>query len=123
MHIDLNYNLIGERIQLERKKKKLTQAQLAERTGFSVNYIGCIECGSKRGSFHAYFKIVSALGIGFDTILEDVLPKPEYTADDELLKAFHSLSSVDRKLILKIINEIANAHNVSAFRPGYYGRP
>lgn len=109
---NINYNLIGERIRIERKKQKLTQAQLAEQTGLSTNYIGCIECGSKQGSFHAYFEIVSALGIRFDTILTDVLPKPKDSSEeDDILKIFRLMGSVDRKLLLKLAEDVYNAHN------------
>lgn len=109
---NINYARIGENIQTERKKKRITQAKLAEMTDLSTNYIGCIECGSKQGSFQTYCKIVSALGIRFDAILDNVLPKPEDDSiENQLLDSFHILSSTDRKLVLKIIEEINNAHN------------
>lgn len=105
----VNHYLIGERIQLERKKKKLTQAQLAEQANLSTNYIGCIECGSKSGSFNAYFKIVSALGIGFDRILADVFIPEQSKEEAELLKIFHLLNKTHQALVLKILKDIQDA--------------
>lgn len=44
----LDYKLIGHRIHILRKRQKLSQAALAESTGYSVPYISHIETGIKR---------------------------------------------------------------------------
>lgn len=47
----MRYKEIGLKIAYYRKKKGLTQAQLAERVGKSTNYIGLIERGNNGKSF------------------------------------------------------------------------
>ena len=45
------------------KKRGMTQAQLAEKTGLAQNYISQINTGSRHGSIDAIQKIADALGI------------------------------------------------------------
>lgn len=47
----MKYKEIGLKIAYYRKKKGLTQAQLAEKVGKSTNYIGLIERGNNGKSF------------------------------------------------------------------------
>ena len=50
----VDYSLLGTRIRLKRKEMGITQAEMAERCGVSVPFIGHIERGSRapqRGEF------------------------------------------------------------------------
>ena len=61
-------NLIkyGKRLKELREKNKLTQAELAEKIGFSTNFIGMIERGERNTTTDNIFKIAYALNISVE---------------------------------------------------------
>lgn len=59
---------IGKRIAELRKAKGLTQAQLAEKTGFPRSNIGRIETGKYSVGLDVLAKIASALGASVELI-------------------------------------------------------
>ena len=66
----INYQRIAEKIRKIRTIKKLTQADLAELTGFAVSHISHLETGRKRTSLDALIRIANALGVTVDQLLE-----------------------------------------------------
>jgi len=63
--------LVGRNVQRIRKKKGLTQEQLAEISGFSQQYISGLEQGRRNPTVVTLYELVSALGV---THLELVRP-------------------------------------------------
>lgn len=61
---------LGERIQEARKKKNLTQDQLAEIIGVSTRYIGFIEQGQRSPSIKTADKIARVLNIKLSQLFE-----------------------------------------------------
>lgn len=61
---------IGARIAELRKAKGLTQAQLAEKTGFSQSNIGRIETGRYSVGLDVLAKIADALGATVELVTE-----------------------------------------------------
>jgi transcriptional regulator with XRE-family HTH domain len=61
---------IGARIAELRKAKGLTQAQLAEKTGFSQSNIGRIETGRYSVGLDVLTKIADALGATVELVTE-----------------------------------------------------
>lgn len=62
---------IGKRIAELRKAKGLTQAQLAEKTGFSQSNIGRIETGRYSVGLDVLAKIAEALGASVELISKE----------------------------------------------------
>lgn len=60
---------IGEIIKQQRLEKALTQAELAEASGVSTNYIGDIENGRKIMGLDVFFRLTEALDIRPDYLL------------------------------------------------------
>ena len=56
-------NFLAEQIRYHRKRKNLTQAQLAEKVDLSVQHISRIESGCYIPSLKSFFMIVSVLDI------------------------------------------------------------
>ncbi|HVZ67047.1 MAG TPA: helix-turn-helix transcriptional regulator [Patescibacteria group bacterium] len=54
---------IANRIRRLRKKKELTQEQLAEKVRVSTTHIGLVETGKRRASLKTLQRIASALGV------------------------------------------------------------
>ena len=70
----LKYQLIGKRIQEERKKLGITQLELAERIGISKSYITKIEAANcdKSFSLEVIFDICETLGVPIETIFKNI---------------------------------------------------
>lgn len=60
---------IGERIRAERKKKRISQKELAERAGISNTYLSDIEVGRTDPSLKTLEKISRAMGISMKELL------------------------------------------------------
>ena len=85
--MNLDYKMIGKRIQKRRKKSKLTQEQLAERTDRSPAFIGHIERGTRKMSLETLCEIALALNCPTDEILGLPLLKADKNASAQELLA------------------------------------
>lgn len=83
MNIELSYQLIGKRLRAARKKRNLTQEQIAEKVDLSAQHISGIECGSAPVSLPALVRLCNALDTTPDEILMDNLKQatPIYLRD------------------------------------------
>lgn len=96
--------LIGNRIREARKRKGLTQEQLAEIADISVTFLGEIERNKKLPGLYIFTRIVIALDVSADYILRDILPSGQPYVDDETVKRLRRLSPKHRKMINEIID-------------------
>lgn len=107
----MDYLKIANRIRQKRMELSLTQEQLAEKAGITLNFLGCIECGNKRGSFETYIKIANALDTTLDSLLQDLMPAAKDNVDrQELLHYFDKLSSADKSFIIKMTADLYMSH-------------
>ena len=85
--MNVNFKLIGKRIQEVRKQQAMTQAELAALTDMSDSYISCIETAKKQASLESLIRISNALGITVDELLSgNQLHTPtDYQTDIDLL--------------------------------------
>jgi DNA-binding XRE family transcriptional regulator len=60
----------GECLRAERKKRELTQAEVAERAGISLNYEGDLERGLKMPSLEAVIRLAKALDLTVAQFME-----------------------------------------------------
>lgn len=67
----MDYKRLGNRIREERKRLKLTQAQLAEDIDISDTYMGAIERGERSLTLDTLVRLVNRLGITVDYLLAD----------------------------------------------------
>jgi len=67
--MSLNFKLIGLRVKESRLQKRMSQAELAERTDLSVSFISHIETAKKRASLESLVRIANALEITVDNML------------------------------------------------------
>ena len=65
----INYLLLGKKIKEIRRRKKLSQYNLAERVNVSPPYISRIECGKNRISLELLVKVCEALETSIAEIL------------------------------------------------------
>jgi len=80
-----------------RKKKKLSQTELAERVGVHYNHIGRYERGLSRPSADTLKKLADILGVSSDFLLEGSTEEAAKASfeDRELLRLFHEVQRLD----------------------------
>jgi transcriptional regulator with XRE-family HTH domain len=62
---------VGMRVRLARVARRLSQAQLGERSGFTRVTVGSLERGDHPASVLAYVKVARALGVPLAELLAD----------------------------------------------------
>ena len=67
--MQLNYIVLGQRIQKIRKSKHISQAVLSAMIDKSAGYISYLECGTKVMSLETFVSIANALEVSTDTLL------------------------------------------------------
>lgn len=65
----MDYVQFGHRVRIRRKALHLTQENLAELVGVSVQFIGHIERGTRKLSVETLCSLCKALGVGSDELL------------------------------------------------------
>ena len=70
----MDTNAVGERIQIAREERCMTQRELAEVVGCTPQHISVIECGTKTPTLEIFVTIAAALRVPADVLLQDVLP-------------------------------------------------
>ncbi|MFA6989582.1 MAG: helix-turn-helix transcriptional regulator [Candidatus Gastranaerophilaceae bacterium] len=63
MSFKIFYKKLGKRIKYLREEKDLTQEQLAEKVGLSLDFIGKIEVAISKPSVDTLIKIIKALNV------------------------------------------------------------
>ena len=63
LHMNISATDFGKKIKEAREKKKLTQAEVAQKVGLNTNYYAVIERGEVTTSIENIEKICKALGI------------------------------------------------------------
>ncbi len=121
---------IGERIKELRKKKGLTQKDLAERVGFSYVNISQLENSRKNPKLETIRKIAAALDVSMNELLDenwDTFTPQEYAADflaeavstvmtaantleksmeDHLLQSYSKLNNKGKQEAIKRVDEL-----------------
>ena len=96
--MNLDYKMVGKRIQKRRKKCRLTQEQLAELTNRSPAFIGHIERGTRKMSLETLCELSLALKCPTDELLGIKLYKTEsYASARELLALAHALAKAEEQ--------------------------
>lgn len=67
--MDTFRKLIGKKIRSIRKEKGLTQVELAEKAQLMYQYVGAVERGSRNISLDSLERIITALDVDFEEIL------------------------------------------------------
>jgi transcriptional regulator with XRE-family HTH domain len=92
-----------ERLRARRKALGLTQEQLAERSGFSTNYIARLEIGSSIPSLSTLNRLSKALRIEIQDLLANEL---QPTDSDDICASL--LSSLDDREIEYVLSQLRN---------------
>ena len=99
----MDISSVGNYIRKYRESKGLRQADLAEKSGLSPNYIGALERGEKIPSLESLVNILNALDISADMALCDVVTKACQVKTTQLSEEIDVLDYEERSTIYDII--------------------
>ena len=99
---------LGKRIQKCRKKKGLTQEQLAERVALSRNYLSAVERGVNAVSLEKLIEIINCLDCSADEIFMDVINKGYAVKATMLTEKIEQLPRDEQERIFEIIETLLN---------------
>jgi transcriptional regulator with XRE-family HTH domain len=99
----MDLKAVGQRIQLARIDKKLTQEQLADRVGLTPSHISIIERGEKATKIDNFVAIANELEVSADSLLVDVLTNSVESVENEL---WEIISEKPKEEQLRIINAV-----------------
>lgn len=94
---------IGKRIYKKRKEMRLTQEELADRSGLSQSFLACIERGEKGPGFDSIIRISCALETSTDYLLMGILSREE---SDYIHTLFKLMDETQRKEATEIMRRI-----------------
>ena len=118
----LNYQNIGRRIKLFRKRRGLTQNELAEVIGKSPVYISYLESGVKGLSLETFVDIANALHSSADALLTGNLHSARSQASEEFKDLLGDCTLKERRIILDsahAIKAIIREHAVFGEESGF----
>jgi transcriptional regulator with XRE-family HTH domain len=94
------YGVVGGRVRSQRRRKHLTQQQLADSVGLSRASIANIEGGRQKVLLHQIYELASALGVEPTALLPAALQRTDV---NEMLSNIPGLSEDGREWIKKIV--------------------
>ena len=107
--MNVDYKMIGERIQRARKSRNMTQDVLAERLDVSVGYVSQVERGITKISLDLLGAISSALDYDIAYFVsESAINHSEYM-ESEISSELKKMDGRKKKLIIDIIKKV-NEH-------------
>ncbi len=101
----MNYELLGKKIREQRKLKKYTLEQLAEKLDVSTTFIGQIERAKGIPSLETLVKIANVLEVSIDSLVfEDLNTKSGTTHfANKIIELTENFTPKEKDLILKNI--------------------
>jgi transcriptional regulator with XRE-family HTH domain len=108
-HID-KYRQLGLKISYYRKLRGITQEQLAERAGISVNTLSRLECGQSSTSINKFRRILLALDADANYLIGlEVSKVKEAGGDEQVFLRFRHLEDEDQKVVAKTMIALLDA--------------
>lgn len=99
----MNTKAVGERIQIAREERCMTQRGLAEAVGCTPQHISAIERGVKSPTLETFVAIATTLKVSADVLLQDVMPDWWETWEKEIDRVLAPLLPHVRAYIRKQI--------------------
>ena len=107
MAFELDSNNFKIRLKEVRKTRKLTQQELAAKTGIPVTSIAHFESGSRKPSLENFYKLIVVLNVSADYILGRS-EKMSASGVDPIMNTLQKLPEIERRMIEKFIASLEN---------------
>ena len=104
--MQLNYIVLGQRIQKIRKNKHISQADLAVKASVSLPLISNIERGKTRMQLETFVKVAEALQVSADHLLRADVPEVKTIYQGEFAELLEDCSASEMETILNIVREV-----------------
>ena len=101
--MNLNFSNIGKRIQATRIENKISQKQMAEYLGISINYISHLENGKVNIELQNFVKICDFLNISIYDVLNEKNENIINYMDKELYELIIKCNMEKQKLICNMV--------------------
>lgn len=95
---------MGDRIKDTRKKRGLTQENLAEKLDISVEYVSQIERGMKMPSMQIFIKLIEILDVSADYLLRDTVSTRNLYGDKQIGSRLERLTPKQRVALEALID-------------------
>ena len=107
----MNDNLkeIGLRIAQARKKKSMSQADLAEKAQVSISHISDIENGKKQIGIEIFIRKTEALNVSADWLLRASNNEVKQIQRNEFDELLSDCTAAERKSLLRIMQDVKEA--------------
>ncbi len=102
----MDYVSLGRRIREKRRKKNITQTELASLTGISAVHISNIELGHTRASLSTLVSIANALGTSLDELACDSLEATAFIYVDSIYSMFEECNHIEIKIISETVDAL-----------------
>lgn len=96
--------LIGKRIQEQRKKNKMTQEQLSEKLSISKNHLSAIERGVYRIQIETLVMLINCFGCTADDLFCDVIDTGYKIRASRLSERLENLPPEEQNRILAVVD-------------------
>ena len=107
--MQLNYIVLGQRIQKIRKAKHISQSVLSVMIDKSAGYISYLECGTKIMSLETFASIANALEVSTDTLLNRQLTSVSEMSNIEAQRTFANCSPYETYVLLDVLKAAKEA--------------
>ena len=102
----MEYLLLGKRIREERRKRDLTQEQLAEGVNITQPHIGQLERGESGVSIETLVSISNRLGVTVDYLLSDYIENEDEYLRQMWLRLTKDRSKKEQEMIINVVKAI-----------------
>ena len=110
----MNTKAVGERIQIAREERCMTQLELAKKIGCTSQHISAIERGAKTPTLETFVAIAAALRVPADVLLQDVLPDWWESWEKEVDRVLAPLIPMVRVNVRKVIVGLHDVEEICA---------
>jgi len=104
-----NLKEIGARIAQARKKRSISQADLADKAQISVSHMSDIENGKKQIGIEIFIRITEALNVSADWLLRASNDESRKIDTAEIEDLLSDCSAMERQTLIKVIKEVKSA--------------
>lgn len=101
--MEINYKLVGQRMQQLRKAHNITQEQIADNLNTTVAFISNIENNRTKMNLRVLIYYANILNVSIDYLLHAGMTDPEYSTNELDTEILHLLRQCDSHTKEKII--------------------
>lgn len=104
----MDYYKLGLRIKDMRKKRNISQQELAYEIEYSIPHISHVENGITKSSVDFLVKTANALNATTDQLLCDSLNETEKLYQGEIMEELKDLNTTELKIITRLVRDAKN---------------